>query len=236
MINNMRDLAGLVTADGKRIKEGMLVRSGKLMDATRDELEGIATVVDLRSTQERTDMPDKTYDLEYLIRPIVDDAVSGITHEKEEEEKKEEKEELIPIMGEMYAELINTKHQQFHDILTTIMTHDFSKGAILWHCTEGKDRCGMTTAILLEALGIDRKSIMEDYLKTNDYALPKAKKIREEALARGGEEYADATYKVFIADENYLKSAWEAMGDNYINDKLKLDKDIIENFKKQVLI
>ena len=32
----------------------------------------------------------------------------------------------------------------------TIMNHDFSSGAILWHCTEGKDRCGLVTALVLE--------------------------------------------------------------------------------------
>ena len=42
------------------------------------------------------------------------------------------------------------------------------EGAVLWHCTMGKDRCG-TGAILLEtALGVPSELILADYLYTND--------------------------------------------------------------------
>ena len=47
------------------------------------------------------------------------------------------------------------------------MEHDFSKGCVLWHCTEGKDRCGLLSAVLLLALGVERSTILEDYLLTN---------------------------------------------------------------------
>lgn len=47
------------------------------------------------------------------------------------------------------------------------MGHDFSKGSVLWHCTEGKDRCGLLSAVLLLTLGVKRSTIMEDYLLTN---------------------------------------------------------------------
>ena len=43
-----------------------------------------------------------------------------------------------------------------------VMEHDFSKGCVLWHCTEGKDRCGLLSAVLLLALGVERSTIMED--------------------------------------------------------------------------
>ena len=42
-------------------------------------------------------------------------------------------------------------------------------GAVLWHCSAGKDRAGVGTALLLCALGVPRKTISEDYMKTNLY-------------------------------------------------------------------
>lgn len=49
---------------------------------------------------------------------------------------------------------------------TILEPHD---GAILWHCTVGKDRIGLLTALLLHCLGVDRATIMEDYLASTYY-------------------------------------------------------------------
>ena len=38
---------------------------------------------------------------------------------------------------------------------------------VLWHCTQGKDRTGIAAASLLMALGVERKEIMRDYMRTN---------------------------------------------------------------------
>jgi len=40
-------------------------------------------------------------------------------------------------------------------------------GAVLWHCTQGKDRTGVVAAATLLALGVDRDEIMRDYMRTN---------------------------------------------------------------------
>ena len=41
--------------------------------------------------------------------------------------------------------------------------------AILWHCTDGKDRTGIASMLLLTALGASRETVMEDYLLTNEF-------------------------------------------------------------------
>jgi protein-tyrosine phosphatase len=38
---------------------------------------------------------------------------------------------------------------------------------ILFHCSAGKDRTGIASALLLSALGVDRKDIFDDYMLTN---------------------------------------------------------------------
>jgi protein-tyrosine phosphatase len=42
-------------------------------------------------------------------------------------------------------------------------------GAVLFHCTAGKDRTGWTAAVLLTVLGVDRATVTEDYLMSNHY-------------------------------------------------------------------
>jgi protein-tyrosine phosphatase len=38
--------------------------------------------------------------------------------------------------------------------------------ALLFHCTAGKDRTGFGAALILSALGVDRDTVLEDYLAT----------------------------------------------------------------------
>ena len=93
----------------------------------------------------------------------------------------------------------------------------------------------MTTALILEALGVDRKTILEDYLKTNLVNIPKAEKIREQLLAIQGEEMANGAYRAYIADEKYIRAAWNEMGDDYIRDRLGIPEEVIAHFRETVL-
>ena len=57
--------------------------------------------------------------------------------------------------------------KQYANFLDVILHQ--KKGAVLWHCNAGKDRAGVGTALLLYALGVPRKTIKEDFLKSNVY-------------------------------------------------------------------
>ena len=229
MIRNMRDLGGLRTADGRKIKPQMLIRSAHLAQAEEQDTENISEVIDLRTPAERQESPDRTYGCEYTPLPVFEEINAGISHEEKARER------AIPNMEILYGMLIDRYPDAFRRILLRIMQHDYSKGAILWHCTEGKDRCGITTALVLEMLGVDRETIMEDYLKTNLVNIPKAAEIHDRLLETHGKEFADSVYRAFIADECYLKSAWKAMGDNFLTEKLGIDVEEIETFRKLIL-
>ena len=230
MIQNMRDLGGLRTADGRKIRPNMLIRSAQLAQAVEEDLEHVAAVIDLRTIKEREEMPDLVYNCRYLPMPVFDEFKPGVSHEEEAKQAPK-----LPDMAVLYGILVRNYMDSFRNILTAIMHHDFSEGAILWHCTEGKDRCGITTAMILELLGVDRNTIMEDYLKTNLVNLPKAAAIREKLAAERGREFAGSVYRAYIADEKYLRSAWEAIGDVSLPEKLGISPEAVEAFRNTVL-
>lgn len=232
MIQNKRDLGGLKTRDGKTIRTGMLVRSALLAQAEEQDLDGVATIIDMRTIAERDEMPDQACGREYLPIPIfekVNESIDGVSHEKKEEQS------LIPDMAVLYGIMMKQYADSFRRVLTAVLEHDYSKGAVLWHCSEGKDRCGMTAALVLEALGVDRDTIMEDYLKTNLVNLPKAEAIREKLQATHGQEMADGAYQAYIADEKYLRAAWEEMSNDYISGRLGIPEETLEAFRKTIL-
>ena len=229
MIQNKRDLGGISTMDGKRIRPDCLIRSAHLFQAEAADLENISAIIDLRTPGERNQEPDQTWQREYLPMPVFNDVEAGISHEQGLPDSG------IPDMAFLYGQLISKCTDSLRSIVLKIMQHDYSTGAVLWHCTEGKDRCGITTALILETLGVDRAAIMEDYLKTNRINLPKAVAIRERLAVTHGKEYADSVYQAYIADERYLKAAWDAMGEHYISDRLGIKEKTVQQFRTIVL-
>ena len=229
MIQNMRDLGGIRTVDGRTIRPGMLIRSGQLVQAREEDLHGVSAVIDLRTPGEQREMPDQVCGREFLSLPLFDDAMAGISHEQET------KNQGIPDMAVLYGRLMLECTASFRRVMFAVMTHDYNTGAVLWHCTEGKDRTGMTTALVLEALGVERDAIMEDYLKTNQINLPKAAAIRERLVPTHGEAFAERVYRAYIADEDYLRAAWETMGKDYLRDALRIDDGVIRAFRQSVL-
>ena len=236
-IRNIRDLGNTQTADGRCIRPGCLIRSAHLGGASRDDIETLKkahrlnTVIDVRTAKEREEQPDRAADLSYLPLPIIEDLKAGITHEKQAEA------ELFPDMAYLYREMMRREGNKagFRRVLTAIFSHDYASGAVLWHCTEGKDRCGMTAALTLEALGVDRETILSDYLTTNRTSLPRAQAVYERLLPIRGEAFARSVYLAYIADERYLKAAWDAMGKDYLRSDLGISDALIQNFRQQVL-
>ena len=238
-VRNIRDLGGTPTFVGRSIRPDCLIRSAHLAEATDDDLTALkrerrlTTVIDLRTAQEIVEKPDHAEGLERLHFSIIEALMAGVTHEEEQERR----EETLPDMADLYRAMMLDACgiKNFAAALRAIFAHDYTSGSILWHCTEGKDRCGMTTALVLEALGVDRAVILEDYLLTNRVNRPKAEALYREALVEKGEAYAKSVYHAFLAEERYIRAAWDAMGKDYLRGALGIQEEEIEAFRNKVL-
>jgi protein-tyrosine phosphatase len=72
-------------------------------------------------------------------------------------------------------------YRQFFADLVKLNPQD---GAVLWHCTQGKDRAGCASAMLLSALGAERSLIMADFVLSKDYYSPIVAHIKTETEAQ----------------------------------------------------
>ena len=73
----------------------------------------------------------------------------------------------------------------------------------MFHCTAGKDRTGFAAALILQALGVSRTDIMQDYLLTNTlyrHPIPENSKTPAEALA-----------VLWTVQSGFLEAAWEVI-------------------------
>ena len=120
--------------------------------------------------------------------------------------------DTVPDMVSLYRKMVTEHQDAVQAVLSVIFTHDFSSGGVLWHCTAGKDRCGVITAYVLSALGVDKALIMSDYMLSNNACIPEADGVREKLLVAGKTlEEADKVWNVFIAKEEYLNAALNEM-------------------------
>jgi protein-tyrosine phosphatase len=77
----------------------------------------------------------------------------------------------------------------------------------LCHCTTGKDRTGWACAALQTLLGVSHEDVMEDFLASNRYVLPKYQARIAEFAANGGD--ASLLLPVLSVFPEYLEASFE---------------------------
>lgn len=180
-IHNCRDLAGIKTCHNKVIKPGMLIRSGHLGYANRQDLltlhgMGIKNDVDLRTTWETTFFPDRSIpESIYIHDPVYREVDLSEDAGGQVKLAKEATTDSRQLMCSMYASSMSDKDaivawKEFFDILKN------NEGGILFHCTQGKDRTGMAAMLVETALGVSPEDRLNDYLQTNLYMAKEAGK------------------------------------------------------------
>lgn len=176
---NMRDLGGMEGADGKHIREGCLIRSQQLNNASEEDIAmleklPLRKIIDFRNAQEAEEKPDSVIkNCDYMNLPILDgpsvvswESDKGGIREESGVAKKELKSGAEKVC-EVYRNFVRTQaaREQYSRFLHEII--DTEDGAVLWHCTLGKDRCGWGSVLVEAVLGVCQEDIIADYLYSN---------------------------------------------------------------------
>ncbi|MCQ2452643.1 MAG: tyrosine-protein phosphatase [Oscillospiraceae bacterium] len=220
---NIRSFQGLTTPAGEAIKTNAILRSAFLANLTEKDAEylyrehGIRTVIDLRTKNEILEHPDQLHPgMKLLNISLLDESVFGITHEEETDRLKGKK-PGPPDMKELYRSLVTSDYSlsKIAEAMQAICQHA-PEGGVLWHCTEGKDRCGTISALFLYLLGMDDATVMADYMETRKTNGKKARKIYWKIrLFEHNKELAQAVSRAFNVDEDYLNAALSAIREAY---------------------
>ena len=175
-VRNPRDIGGYVGFDGRKIRPHRLLRTGNMSEITPADEQflldyGLHTIIDLRSPAECKQNPDKELDnIKHYACPLsAEDNTGGhgLDMSKEFAEYRKDQYAGFKLMCRRYHRHILNKSakQSFHHIIELIAEND--DGAILYHCSEGKDRTGLVTIIILYILGVDMEVCL---LYTSDAA------------------------------------------------------------------
>jgi protein-tyrosine phosphatase len=182
---NIRDIGGYRTHDGRTTRWRRFFRADSLHRLSPEAQvtllkHGVRTVIDLRRTDELDTAPNvfaTATSVTYYHRSLLPD--------------------MRPVPGksrslvDTYRHMLDERQEQIRTTLQLLVAPGGLPGMV--HCTAGKDRTGVITALILGLLGVPEQTIVEDYALSATYlGEPFLAEVRQRAMARGftWEEYA----------------------------------------------
>lgn len=222
--SNLRDLGGWRTNQGRHTRFGRLFRSAKLSNlTTADELRlaglGIRNICDLRGVEEiRHDASVQLDGSRLHLLPMeahLDGLLQGILAQRDI--ARGDMEDFISTAYETYP---HACAEQLRSLFALILEDD--NLPLLFHCAAGKDRTGFAAAVVLTTVGVGWKSVLQDYLATNQHWR------RDFKLPRGMTEEVGAP--LFAANESMLARSFKTIEirhgsfDAYVSDVLGINE------------
>jgi len=156
---NVRDLGGYKARGGSSTSYGRFLRSGGLSKLSEKGIQqllaaGVDCIIDLRSRSEVEKLPSaigKMHGIDVYHIPMLDFIQSEIAQGTIK---------LPDTLEEIYLHIIEKGQEDFRRVFE-VFAMDYR--CILFHCTAGKDRTGMSAMLLLTLAGVDKETILEDY-------------------------------------------------------------------------
>ena len=166
--SNFRDVGGYRTAAGLRIKRGRVFRSDHLASLTANDLSqlqriGLTHSLDFRGVAECETTPYAIPGVSRValnIEPSVIAKMQALVAQGIEPTT----EDTVELMRGTYRDFVNNNASTFGRFLKHLLEEPTPQ---VFHCTAGKDRTGFAATLLLSVLGVDRATIEQDYLLTN---------------------------------------------------------------------
>ena len=179
---NFRDVGGYETTDGRFVRWGLLYRSGVLSGLTDADLVYLAqlhvhVVCDFRTPQENNVAPEK-----WINDPAVRHVSDAIGTQGNNNQSTSVEELLV---GNPSPDALRQRFEQMYGRMAiddapqfAIAFKEIVDGPLpmLYHCTAGKDRTGIFTALVLRSLGVPESTIDADYHLTETYLTRESQK------------------------------------------------------------
>ena len=168
---NVRDLGGYTTIDGKMTQWRRFVRSGDMDHMTTVDQQvlidyGINTVIDLRMAKEVAAMPN-VFSRSRRVRFLAHD-FWGDRFDTYRSSSKGAPAEVK--LADLYCSGLVKSGFVMREILGSIAA--MPKNGFVFHCRSGKDRTGLVSMLLLAIAGVPDDTICADFALTSSFLKP----------------------------------------------------------------
>ncbi|SCK36805.1 tyrosine-protein phosphatase [Streptomyces sp. WMMB 322] len=248
-VRNFRDLGGIPTADGRRVRHGMLFRSGHLAHATPEDAAflgglGLHTVFDFRNSADQAlEGPDVELPGVRNLNIPLSDPADGAEFWKMVRDGELEQLRTVLADGQGAARMIASYRSMIKNrtVEHSRILHSLAEDSVpaLMHCAAGKDRAGLSVAVTLLALGVEQEAIEEDYLQSN--SPHRRYKMHRGSQGSVSPEVAELLSPLFDARVAYLHAALNTIDEMwggvepYLTEGLGLERSTRERLRERLL-
>ncbi len=224
---NFRDLGGYATEDGHSVRWGRVFRSGVMTNLTEGDYAylaslGIATICDYRSEEERHEEPTRwaAGQVDYVTFPDPT-TPAGSLFQGALRDPDVTPERVADAMTASYAQLAQDHAGAFGTMFDRLAAGEIP---LAFNCSAGKDRAGISAALLLTALGVPRATVVADYALSEqlvDYVAEFRGGADDEPAEEGGAYAFLAALPLEIlsplmrSDPRYIEHALSWMDEEY---------------------
>ena len=204
---NFRDLGGYEAGGGLRTRWRTLFRADGLGELTETDLSvlrdlGIRTVIDLRSGSEleRGRFDVDAHPVAFHHFPFIDELPDAQDFDRRP-----------GLLGSQYQEIVRDAGHQILAALDVLAAPDALPA--VFHCTAGKDRTGVLSAIVLSLLGVDEPTVVADYALSG----AAMQRLREKLIAKypEGRETIENIDEVFSAEPAQMELLLDHVREHY---------------------
>ena len=258
-IKNARELGGYITAGGRRVKNGVLLRTASLNGISDEdvrlltEIYRVAHIIDFRMPMEMVGADDPPINgTVYHHLNVIDTSILPVQETEQVDIRTLDVIQMVQLSEQsgmleenMYIDFLRREtgkaaYAEFFSILLSTAPDR----AVLWHCTGGKDRTGLAAMLLLSALGVEEETVVSDYLLTNEYNAQHIAGTRQYLKAKGCDDaLIEKAVIVFDAvDERFMRNVIAYLKQEYgsvigyIRDGLHITQAEINSLKEKYLM
>lgn len=230
---NFRDIGGYETRDGRKVKPGLVYRSGELPRLTGADVEtlrrlGIKTVVNFLTPGEieyrgKDRLPEGVREINLPITgEIADipDAAAQLVEARKTGDFRKFPPAFNPqVHKDLVSGLADKQYSELFEILA-----DPANYPLVYHCSHGVHRTGTATALLLSALNVPWETVREDYLLSNVARAPDVAPRIEQLENLAGtlpmpdderKANAEAIRAFYILQPDYIDASYDAAVQQY---------------------
>lgn len=226
---NTRDLGGYETQSGTYSRAHKYIRASSPANATKEDIQklkdyGVKAVIDLRSDFEKENQKNpfsEEEDVDYYEVNLFHSASASVVPDEIK---------IYHDLGGVYIYMLEACKKQFKEIFDIFLKYPYE--GVLFHCSAGKDRTGVTSALLLDLIGCHEYDIVKDYSESYE----NNKEMNDELAAMMKDEeakqYLKSSPRYMMEFLDYLREHYGSSKEYLLEIGLKSEEidELIENF------
>ncbi len=258
-IINARELGGIRIGD-RTVRRGLLLRTAHLHHATDADIRRLQEefhlkkIFDFRTPNESALLPDREVPgAEHIALPTLDIEAEKRSGEAIPDEMWVDLDRHIVRLSflkafqekgrELYPSLVLSEFSQLQYATFLNLILETEEGAVLWHCSQGKDRTGIGAALILAILGAGRETIVQDFDRSNDIYRPIVEKCCAQVREAGGGAEEEETVRAFmgVSVKNFrraldiIEARWGSLL-AYLEDTMEIGPEEVRRFRERYLV